>query len=103
MGFIKFVLSPVSEEIILRGFIYGYLRTRTRRSIAIILQSFLSSIFHIYYILTAIRSNELLIVLSYLIFVNIVFGLLYEKTKSLYPPIICHGLYNYLVYIFPLL
>ena len=102
IGFIRYILSPFGEEIFLRGFIYGYLKKKTGKIVAIFIQSLISSAFHIFYIREAFQSLHFFNMFSYLVFINIVFCLLYEKTKSLYSSIICHGMFNYFLYVYPL-
>jgi uncharacterized protein len=102
-GFIKFILSPLAEEIFLRGFVYGYLRTKTGWPGAMVLQSVFSALLHLTYLQSAFRPDDFLNFISYQAFIHLVLCLLYEKTKSLHAPVICHGMLNYLLYIMPLI
>ncbi len=101
MGATKFILSPLGEEILFRGLIFGCLRERAGVLYAIIIQSIISGALHIIYIKEAFQSSNFFSLLSYLIIIQVVFCLLYEKSKSLYPSVICHGLFNYLVFVYP--
>ncbi len=91
-GLVLVILGPFSEEIWARGFLYGYLRQKTGIVLAIFLQALFFTLFHpdIYmqgFVITAFLG----------IFISgIILGFLYEKTASLYPGVICHGIINYL-------
>ncbi len=89
------ILAPISEEILVRGFIYGYLRKKLGIISAIFLQSLFFTFLH-----PDIYFQGLLIKALLGIFISgIILGFLYEKTASLYPGIICHGMINYLAII----
>ena len=85
-GFPAIVLGPLSEEVLHRGFLYGYLRTAYGSRYALALQAALFSLLHAYPLAAAIHA----------FLVALVLGLLYERTKSLYPSMVCHGTVNYL-------
>jgi membrane protease YdiL (CAAX protease family) len=94
-GFPIIILAPIGEEMMYRGFLYGYLRNKIGVVLAIILQAALFSICHVslfYY--PNVNYLLLNIFLS-----GLIFGLLYEKTGSLYTSIICHGCINYIALI----
>lgn len=89
---VSLVLPSISEEILYRGFVYGYSRTRWGVLNGLILQALLFSSAHFYG-------------LSYSNFIirfvgGIAFGVLYEFTGSLYPSMISHGIVNYCIAIF---
>jgi len=96
-GFSTIVLVPISEEVMDRGFIYGYLRKKLGVSFGLVLQALLFSLLHVDYIY-----GDALYYIFNRFLTGIVLGVLYETTGSLYPSIICHGLFNYLVIIFSL-
>lgn len=93
-GFLTIVSVPVSEEIMNRGFIYGYFRTKLGVLPGLILQALLFSFLHF-----NIYENSFMIVVN-AVFSGLILGVLYETTGSLYPSMICHGMINYLAIIF---
>jgi membrane protease YdiL (CAAX protease family) len=99
-GITKFALAPFAEELLLRGVIYGYFRKKLGVVFGIFSQACISAILHLFYIKECFHSKELFIVVIYLILIHIVFSYLYEKTNSLYTSIICHGFFNYLLFIY---
>ena len=99
-GFTKFILAPFGEEILFRGIVYGYFREQVGIVLGIFTQAFISTILHLFYIKEAFQSNYFFSFIIYLISIHIIFALLYEKTNILYPSIICHGIFNYLLFIY---
>lgn len=93
VGFVMFVLGPIAEEVMHRGLIYGYFRVKFGVFFAIILQAFIFSLSHIGFIY---GGKALYFTLSYFV-AGILFGILYEKSGSLYPSMICHGMSNFLL------
>jgi membrane protease YdiL (CAAX protease family) len=94
-GFATLILAPVSEEIMDRGFIYSYFRRKLGVIPGLFLQALLFSLLHFNYIYGNtfnLISNRLMI--------GLILGILYERTGSLYPSMICHGMFNYLAIIF---
>lgn len=90
-GFAAFVLSPIGEEVINRGLIYGYLRKKLGVTFGLILQALFFSLLHPSYI-----HGDAFYLIGMRFLIGIILGLLYEKTGSLYPSIACHGMINYL-------
>lgn len=90
-GFALLVLTPISEEILDRGFIYGYLRRRFGITSGLILQALFFSLSHPSYLF----GNTIPLIIIGVV-VGLIFGILYEITGSLYPSIICHSVINYL-------
>ncbi|MES5949289.1 CPBP family intramembrane glutamic endopeptidase [Bacillus toyonensis] len=78
------VISPIYEEIFYRGFLYRWLRTRFGMMWAIFLSSLIFTIIHIP-TYNAMPVNFLS---------GIVFAWAYERTNSIWPPVIIHGLTN---------
>jgi CAAX protease family protein len=99
-GFTKFILAPFGEEILFRGVVYGYLRERVGILLGIFVQALISTMFHLSYIKEAYQSNIFFSFITYLIVLQIIFAFLYERTNSLYPSIICHGVFNYILFIY---
>lgn len=91
-SFSTIVLSPISEEIIWRGFVYGYLRKKFGGLFGLILQAMMFSFMH--YNIYANISSNLFIIINVLI-VGLLAGLIYEKTGSIYPAILFHCTFNY--------
>ncbi|RKQ29337.1 CPBP family intramembrane glutamic endopeptidase [Oceanobacillus halophilus] len=85
IGFISAaVISPIYEEIFYRGFIYRWLRTRIGLIGAILLSSLLFTIVHIP-TYNAMPVN---------FFSAILFALAYERTNSIWPSVLIHGITN---------
>jgi membrane protease YdiL (CAAX protease family) len=87
-GLVHIILTPVGEEILIRGFIYGYLRKKLGVILGLLLQALLFSLMHFYGY--DLNSTVQLFV------IGLILGLLYEKTGSIYPAMICHGMLNYI-------
>lgn len=78
------VVSPVYEEIFYRGFIYRWLRVRLGMNWGIVISSLIFTIAH-FPTLNAMPVN----------FINgVVFAWVYEKTGSVIPGMIIHGVFN---------
>ncbi|MFJ7310730.1 CPBP family intramembrane glutamic endopeptidase [Peribacillus frigoritolerans] len=78
------VISPIYEEIFYRGFLYRWLRTRIGFIGAILLSSTIFTIIHI----------PTYNVMPVNFFSGIIFALAYERTNSIWPSVIIHGLTN---------
>ena len=78
------VISPIYEEIFYRGFIYRWLRTRIGLGSAILLSSLIFTIVHIP-TYNAMPANFL---------GGVIFAWAYERTNSIWPGAIIHGLVN---------
>ena len=93
------LLGPISEEVMFRGLLYGYFRRKLGVFLGIILQALIFTILHSKNFQLGIINGNI----SYLIFspflIGVILGILYEKTGSIYPSIICHGTFNYLIVI----
>jgi membrane protease YdiL (CAAX protease family) len=88
-GFASIVLTPVGEEIMVRGFMYGHFRKKLGVAIGLILQAMVFALLHIS---PSIKSIQAFII-------GVILGLLYEKTGSIYSSMICHGAINYIAII----
>lgn len=78
------VISPVYEEIFYRGFMYRWLRNRLGVTVGIVISSLIFTLAH-FPTLNAMPVN----------FINgVMFAWVYEKTGSVIPAIIIHGLVN---------
>lgn len=78
------IISPIYEEIFYRGFIYRWLRTRIGFIGAILLSAIIFTIIHIP-TYNAMPVN---------FFSGIIFALAYERTNSIWPSVMIHGLTN---------
>ncbi len=91
-GFAFFILVPIGEEIFNRGLVYGYTKRRVGVVLGLVSQAAVFTMQH--YI--ASRPDSMFSVL-YLLFSGLVLGTLYQLSKSIYPSIICHLVYNYFI------
>ena len=78
------IISPVYEEIFYRGFLYRWLRTRFGLIAALILSSLIFTIVHI--------PTYNVMPVNFLS--GVIFAWAYERTSSVWPPVIIHGLTN---------
>lgn len=78
------IISPVYEEIFYRGFLYRWLRTRTKTGWALIISSLIFTAAH-FPTLNAMPVNFLS---------GIVFAWTYERSGSVLPAMIIHGTFN---------
>ncbi|TDL31101.1 CPBP family intramembrane metalloprotease [Jeotgalibacillus sp. S-D1] len=78
------VISPIYEEIFYRGFLYRWLRTRIGFMGALLLSSLIFTIIHI----------PTYNVMPVNFFSGIIFAFAYERTNSIWVPVIIHGLTN---------
>ncbi|WRP07462.1 type II CAAX endopeptidase family protein [Rossellomorea aquimaris] len=78
------IISPIYEEIFYRGFLYRWLRTRIGLTGALLLSSLIFTIIHI----------PTYNVMPVNFFSGILFALAYERTNSIWPAVLIHGLTN---------
>lgn len=78
------IVSPVYEEIFYRGFIYRWLRTRVSMSWAIVISSLIFTAAH-YPTMNAMPVNFIS---------GVVLAWTYERTGSVVPAMIVHGVFN---------
>jgi uncharacterized protein len=78
------IISPIYEEIFYRGFLYRWLRTRMGLTGALLVSSFIFTIIHIP-TYNAMPVN---------FFSGFLFALAYERTGSIWPSVLIHGLTN---------
>jgi len=95
-GFHSIVVAPISEEIMFRGFVYGYLRKRLGIIAGLLAQAFIFGVLHLSQYRQDLRIGTMV---SYLI-VGVILGLLYERTGSLIASIACHSVTNYFSWVF---
>lgn len=78
------IISPIYEEVFYRGFLYRWFRVKCGVSAGILLSSFVFMLVHIP------TYNTLPV--NFL--TGVIFSWTYEKTGSIYPGIIIHGVFN---------
>ena len=89
-GFIEVcIIAPITEEILMRGFVLGMLKKIYHVGLALLVSTVLFALLHFNMVQTlpALVSGFL-------------FGLLYIKTESVVTTILAHGLYNLLAFYF---
>lgn len=94
-GFADIVLTPLWEETMFRGFIYGYLRSKVGIIPGLFLQALIFSISH-----TGFLFGDSFYQIIYIMVIGVILGLLYEYSGSIYSSIICHGIITYTLIIF---
>ncbi|BAC15273.1 hypothetical conserved protein [Oceanobacillus iheyensis HTE831] len=78
------IISPIYEEIFYRGFLYRWIRTKYGLLAGMLMSSFIFMLVHI----PTFNS------LPYTFLSGLIFAWTYEKTQSIYPAMIIHGLFN---------
>lgn len=79
------IAAPITEELLFRGCLYGFLRQSTGRAAAIILSSLVFALIHAH-----LATIPALVVLAAGL------ALLYEATGTLWAPVVAHSLFNIL-------
>ena len=77
------IIVPIVEETVFRGLLYGWLRARLGVGAAIVLSALVFAFGH-----------GILMLVPTLMVTGLVLALVYEKSRSLWPPIIVHGTIN---------
>jgi membrane protease YdiL (CAAX protease family) len=98
-GLTNFCIVPFSEEVLFRGFLFGYLRVRIGVPLGLAVQALVFALLH-FYTSTAEISSWLQLVLH--LMAGIVLGGLYEITGNIISSVICHSVMNYYIYVFAL-
>ncbi|MCB2180811.1 MAG: CPBP family intramembrane metalloprotease [Desulfobulbaceae bacterium] len=88
-GIGRVIITPLMEELVHRGVIYGYLRSRLGWQFGLVLQALIFTLVH-----PNVYQGNLDIILFYFAF-GLGFGGLYQFYRSLYPAVVCHGALNY--------
>jgi membrane protease YdiL (CAAX protease family) len=91
-GFMVVMVAPVAEEVFVRGFFYGALRSRYSVLVAALIDGALFGVIHWDF------TGEGLEILPPLALLGFIFCLVYEKTGSLFPVIGLHALNNAIAY-----
>jgi membrane protease YdiL (CAAX protease family) len=92
-----FLVSPLVEEVVFRGFILQTLEKKNRFLFANLITSFLFLLSHFPQWIVNDRFIHMLFSRSslYIIGGSLILGYVFYKTKSLYPPLLLHATYNY--------
>jgi membrane protease YdiL (CAAX protease family) len=91
-GFMIICIAPFAEEFFFRGFFYGALRTRFSVGVAAVIDGVVFGLIHFE------GSSDGLLIVPPLAALGVVFCLVYEKTRSLYPVIALHSINNSIAY-----
>lgn len=89
-GIGRVIITPLMEEVVYRGVIYGYLRSRLGWPLGLVVQALLFTLVH-----ANVYQGDWTMILFYFAFA-LGFGGLYQYYRSLYPAVVCHGALNYL-------
>ncbi len=91
-GMATVLIVPFGEEILMRGFLYGYLRRKTGVMIGLLMQSLVFALFHC----GSMNDNVAYLIISEF-YIGLTFGVIYEYSNSIYPAMACHSIYNYVI------
>jgi membrane protease YdiL (CAAX protease family) len=78
------IIAPICEELVFRGLMISSLEGAMKKPIAVLITAILFSVVHL----------PSLIALGYTFLLGLILGFVYIKTKSLFPCIILHMLFN---------
>jgi uncharacterized protein len=91
-GFMIICVAPFAEEFFFRGFFYGALRTKFTVATAAIIDGLVFGLIHFE------GGSDGLLIVPPLAALGIIFCLVYEQTRSLYPVIALHAINNSIAY-----
>lgn len=91
-GFMIICVAPFAEEFFFRGFFYGALRTRFPVAVAAIVDGVVFGLIHFE------GGTDGLLIVPPLAVLGVVFCLVYEQTRSLYPVVALHSINNSIAY-----
>jgi uncharacterized protein len=91
-GFMIICVAPFAEEFFFRGFFYGALRTRFSVAVAAIIDGLVFGLIHFE------GGTDGLLIVPPLAVLGVVFCLVYERTRSLYPVVALHSINNSIAY-----
>lgn len=77
------VIAPIVEETVFRGLLYGWLRARLGLVAGVALSAAVFALAH-----------GILILVPVLLAYGVLLALIYEWSRSLWPPIVLHGIFN---------
>jgi uncharacterized protein len=82
------VIAPAVEELLFRGLLYGYLRSRRGRAFALLISS---AVFAALHLIPALMPSLFLF--------GLVLAVVYERYGSLYPCVVLHALNNAIIFV----
>jgi len=85
--FLAVVVAPICEELVFRGFLFGFLRSRCGAPLAALASSALFAVLHGY------SGTGLALVFVF----GLVFAWIYQRSGSLLPGIVAHAAFNFVV------
>jgi CAAX protease family protein len=91
-GFMIICVAPFAEEFFFRGFFYGALRTRFSVAVAALIDGVVFGLIHFE------GGTDGLLIVPPLAGLGVVFCLVYEQTRSLYPVVALHSINNSIAY-----
>jgi membrane protease YdiL (CAAX protease family) len=91
-GFMIICVAPFAEEFFFRGFFYGALRTRFSVAVAAIIDGLVFGLIHFE------GGTDGLLIVPPLALLGVIFCLVYEQTRSLYPVVALHAINNSIAY-----
>jgi membrane protease YdiL (CAAX protease family) len=91
-GFMIICVAPFAEEFFFRGFFYGALRTKFSIAVAAIIDGLLFGLIHFE------GGSDGLLIVPPLALLGVIFCLVYEQTRSLYPVVALHSINNSIAY-----
>jgi uncharacterized protein len=77
------IVAPIVEEVVFRGLLYGWLRHRLGIAASVTLSA-----------LAFAGVHGIAILIPALAVTGVILALVYERSRSLWPPIIVHGIFN---------
>jgi uncharacterized protein len=93
-GFMIICVAPFAEEFFFRGFFYGALRTKFSVAAAATIDGLLFGLIHFE------GGSDGLLIVPPLAMLGVIFCLVYEQTRSLYPVVALHSINNSIAYAF---
>ncbi len=90
------VIAPICEEIVFRGFLYGWLRQRFSMDVAVVISSLTFGFVHFQYL--GLDRESVFIAMFFVCGLGFFAARLREKSGSLYPSIVLHGFSNLMVF-----
>lgn len=91
-GFMIICVAPFAEEFFFRGFFYGALRTKFSVAVAAIIDGLVFGLIHFE------GGTDGFLIVPPLAVLGVVFCLVYERTRSLYPVVALHSINNSIAY-----
>jgi membrane protease YdiL (CAAX protease family) len=85
-------VAPFAEEFFFRGFFYGALRTRFSVAVAAVIDGLVFGLIHFE------GGTDGLLIVPPLAVLGLIFCLVYERTRSLYPVVALHSINNSIAY-----